>query len=164
MSFLNDFGVQPILLAAQVVNFLLLLFILQKLLYKPILKVLDERKKKITDSLKNAEEIERKLEQISEEREKKLIETQREVKEILADASKTAEVIVKDAHLKAQKDIAKMTEKAQASFEAERDKLHQEIKVEFADLVSLGLQKVVGKSLSEKEKKELVEKSLKELK
>ena len=70
MDILNQFGVQPILLAAQVVNFLILLFILKKFLYGPILKVLDSRKKTIEQSLKNAEEIERRLLETTEEKEK----------------------------------------------------------------------------------------------
>ncbi len=72
MDILNEFGIKPILLAAQVVNFLILLYILKRFLYKPILKVLNERKNKIADSLKNAEEIERKLVEISEEEQKRI--------------------------------------------------------------------------------------------
>ena len=49
MEIIKQFGINPILLAAQVVNFIVLLFIFKKLLYKPILKVLDERKKKIEE-------------------------------------------------------------------------------------------------------------------
>jgi len=43
MDILNQFGIKPVLLAAQVVNFLALLFILKKFLYQPILKVLKTR-------------------------------------------------------------------------------------------------------------------------
>src|SRR3989338_593740 len=57
MDFLSDFGVQPILLAAQAVNFLVLLFILNKFLYKPVLKTLDQRKQKVSQSLKAAHDI-----------------------------------------------------------------------------------------------------------
>ena len=44
MDFLNDFGVKPVLLAAQAVNFFILLFILKRFLYKPILGMLEKRK------------------------------------------------------------------------------------------------------------------------
>ena len=69
MDILSQFGVKPILLAAQVVNFLILLFILKKFLYGPILKVLSERRKKIEDSLKNVEEIEKRYNEMKEIRE-----------------------------------------------------------------------------------------------
>ncbi|MBI2593944.1 F0F1 ATP synthase subunit B, partial [Candidatus Daviesbacteria bacterium] len=70
---LSDFGVQPVLLLAQIVNFLVLLWILNKLLYKPVLKVLEERKAKIEKGLKNAEEIEKRLAQTAEEEEKAIL-------------------------------------------------------------------------------------------
>ena len=72
MDILNQFGISPVLLTAQVVNFLVLLFILKKLLYGPLLKVLAERRKKIEDSLKNAEEIELRLQETNEKIDKML--------------------------------------------------------------------------------------------
>ena len=66
MEFLKEFGIQPTLLIAQIVNFLIILFILKKFFYKPIIKLLDDRKKKIEESLKNAELIEERLKQTEE--------------------------------------------------------------------------------------------------
>jgi len=66
MEIFNQFGINPLLLLAQVVNFAVLLFILKRFLYKPILKVLEERKKRIEESLKNAEEIEKRLVETAE--------------------------------------------------------------------------------------------------
>ena len=51
---LSDFGVQPILLLAQIVNFLILLILLKKFLYKPILQVLEKRKETIDEATKQA--------------------------------------------------------------------------------------------------------------
>lgn len=161
MEILEEFGVKPVLLAAQVVNFLLLLFILKRFLYKPLLKVLEERKNKIAQSLKSAEEIEKKLEQTTLEQEKVLAKAAAEAKEILAQATKNADSIISQAHDKAGKDIEKLMEKSKQSMEQEKEKIYGEIKEELADLVVLGLEKVASKSLTEKEKKELTEKSLK---
>jgi len=52
MEILKEFGIQPTLLLAQIVNFLIILFVLKKFFYKPIIKVLDARKKRIEVSLK----------------------------------------------------------------------------------------------------------------
>lgn len=164
MEILNEFGVQPILLAGQVVNFLLLLFILKRFLYKPLLKVLEERKQKIADSLKNAEEIEKKLEQTALDREKKLREAAKDAEEMLKEAAKNADRIITEAHQKASSDIEKMIKKSEESMNLEREKMNQEIRAELATLVATGLEKVSGKVLSEKEQKDMVEKSLKELK
>lgn len=163
MDFLEDFGVKPVLLIAQVVNFLILLFILKRFLYKPILKVLEERKKKIAESLKNASEIEKKLEQITEDREKKLQKAAKEAEEIIKEATENADKIITQAHEKAGKDIEKILAKTENEMELEREKLKQEIRAELAHLVELGLKKVSGKVITQKEHKELVEKSVKDL-
>lgn len=163
MDFLTDFGVQPILLTAQVVNFLILLFILKKFLYGPILKVLESRKQKIAESLKQAEEIEKKLAQTQEDREKALQKAADEAQRILNEATKSANQIIDEAHSKASKDIEEMVKKGQESIRLEREKMQQEIREELAELVSLGLQKVTGKVLTSKDQKELVNKTLKGL-
>lgn len=164
MSFLTDFGVQPILLLAQIVNFLILLFILKKFLYKPILKVLEERKQKIADSLSNAEEIEKRLQKIGDEREDALRKAAKETEDLIAEATQGADKIIKEAHEKAGKDIEKMIAKSEESMRLEREALHQEIRTELAALVVEGLQKVTGKVISKADQKKMVKDSLKELK
>src|SRR3989338_9157846 len=49
---MDKIGVEPVALLTQIINFLLMVLILSKILYKPILKMLDERKKKIEEGLK----------------------------------------------------------------------------------------------------------------
>ncbi|KKQ66447.1 MAG: ATP synthase subunit b [Candidatus Daviesbacteria bacterium GW2011_GWA2_38_24] len=163
MEIFNEFGVQPLLLLAQVVNFLILLFILKKFLYKPILNILEERKQKITSSLKNAEEIEKRLQKIESERDEALKKASKEAKELLQSASESADQIIQDAHSKAQKDIQDLVKKTKAVLDAERESLHKEIRDEIADIVVASLEKIAQKSLSEKEKQEFVQKSIKEL-
>lgn len=163
MDILENFGVKPIFLIAQIVNFLILLFILQRFLYKPILKVLEERKKKVAESLKNAEEIEKRLTEITAEKDKQIKETVKESEKILEGATKSANEIIQEARSKASVDIKRMFEKSQKEAEAEREKMRQEIKAELAGLVVAGLEKVTGKVLTEKDQKELVQKSLKDL-
>ncbi len=158
---ISEFGVQPILLAAQVVNFLVLLFILNKLLYKPLLKVLQERKAKIAQSLEQAQEIEEKLAKTEEEREAKLVKAGEEARAILEEATKNATQIIAEAHQKAQTDIDGMIDKGQEEIKLEREKMYQEFREEVADIVVAGLQKVTGKVIDKKDQKELVEKSVK---
>lgn len=163
MDFLKDFGVQPVLLIAQAVNFLILLYILKRFLYKPVLKVLDERKKTISDSLQNAEEIEKKLTQITAEREEQLKKASREAEEIIKDATASAGQIIAEAHEKAGTDIEGLVAKAHQSISLEKEKMRQEIRAELADLVVAGLQKVTGKVLDKKDQEEMVKETIKEL-
>jgi F-type H+-transporting ATPase subunit b len=160
---LEQFGIQPLLLAAQVVNFLVLLFILNKLLYKPILQMLQQRKDRIAESLKNAEQIEKTLAKTEEDRELKLQEATEEAKGIITDATKSATQIIEEAHQKAAADIEDLVAKAHDSMNQERLQMHQEIREELADLVVAGLQVVTGQVLTSKDQQELVKKSVKEI-
>jgi len=162
MEILDQFGVKPILLLAQIVNFIILLLVLKKFLYKPILKILEERKDKIAEGLANAEEIEKKLAQITEDRDKKLEQAAKETKKIIEEAIASANQIVAESHEKALEQTQKMIAKSEEQMGLEREKLHQEIRGELAELVALGLQKTASKTLTAKEKEELSKDALKE--
>ncbi len=163
MDFLKDFGVQPVLLAAQVVNFLILLFILNKLLYKPILKVLSERRQKIEESLRNAQDIEKKLLQTEEDRQNLLAKASEEGQNIVDDAKKQADLLIEDAKVKAEISAQKILEEAQSKIQIERDNMRWELQKEFSKIVMLIVQKVAGKILDKQSQKQLIEKAVKEI-
>ncbi|MBI2011529.1 F0F1 ATP synthase subunit B [Candidatus Daviesbacteria bacterium] len=160
---LKDFGIQPFLLAAQVVNFLILLLILKKFLYKPILRVLDERKSKIAQSLEEAAQIEKNLLKTEEDREKILNQAGIEAKQLIALASKSADEIISQAHQKAALDMQGILKKGEETIRLEKMRMQQEIREELGDLVVVSLQKIVGKVLNKKDQKEMINKSIKEM-
>lgn len=164
MNILDQFGVQPVLLAAQVVNFLILLFILKKFLYKPILKVLEERKQKIAQGLKNAEEIEKRLLKIEENKDKIFSKTIAEAQKILDEAKKDIASMKNDAKIEADKQTELLVKKGQEAILIEKQKMQDEIKAELSTVVILALQKVTGKVLKQKDQKEIIEEAIKELK
>lgn len=162
-AIIKDFGVNPFFLVAQAVNFAVLLLILKKFLYKPILKVLDERKQRIAQGLKNAEEIEKRLSQIEQDREKHLERARTEAKKVIEEASKNAEKIILQAHEKASLDVAVMFKKGEASLKLEKEKLHQEIRSELGNLVVLAMEKVVRRWVGPKDQKQMVQEAIKDL-
>ena len=151
------------MLAAQAVNFLVLLFILNKFLYKPVLKTLDQRKQKVSQSLKDAAEIEKKLAQIELDQEKALQAATTEAKKIINEATESGNQIINDAHLKAAHDIQLMVNKSNTQISLEKDRLNQEIKAELADMIAAGLKVISGKVLSDNDKKELLDRSIKNI-
>ncbi len=163
MDFLADFGVQPLLLAAQVVNFLILLFILKKFLYKPILKVLETRKELIVKTLKNADESERILLETNEKADRIIAKSLEEAKKILDETNKAGALMLEDYNKTGVGILQKASEAALKFNEIEREKLKQEIRENLADLVALAFEKVTGKMISKKEQKQLIEKNIKEL-
>lgn len=160
MEILSDFGVKPILLIAQIVNFVILLWILKRFLYKPLLKVLEERKIKIADSLKNAEEIEARLQKIGEDREKELTKAAKEAQEIIDEAAKNAQGLIAEAHSKAAAEADRVLVKSHEQLKLEKEKLQSEMRAELSGLVAAGLEKVTGKVLSKSDQKGLIDKSL----
>src|SRR3989344_1448568 len=163
MEFLKDFGVNPILLLAQIVNFAVLLILLKKFFYKPILKVLEERKHKIEPSVTQAEKIQNKL-----------VETESRQNQIIGEAESQASQIikeVKEASKKIQETVAAETNKkveetlikAKEAINFEKEKMVGQVKAEMATLVAETTKRVLGKTLTDKDNEEVVRASLKEL-
>lgn len=160
---LSDFGVNPILLAAQVVNFLVLLFILKKLLYKPVITLLDERKKKIEDSLANAEKIQKELEETEVRREKVLAEAIEEGKRIIAEATAAGNALMIESQNKAKADMEAMIEQGKAMIAGERDKMTREVKQDVARMIEMSMEKVLV-GLDSKSQQKLVDDAVKSIK
>ncbi|MBI2040354.1 F0F1 ATP synthase subunit B [Candidatus Microgenomates bacterium] len=163
MDILNQFGINPILLAAQVVNFLILLFILKKFLYGPILKLLNERKKRIEDSLKNAEEIERKLLLTEEEKEKILAKTALEAQKLMDETKKEIEIMKEEGKAQAEQLASQIIKKGEETARAEMERSRQELMSHMAEIVGLGIERVTGKAFRGKGQKEVIEKEVKNL-
>ena len=159
----TDFGIQPIYLVAQIVNFIILLLILKKFLYRPILKVLEERKETISASLLNAEKIEQQLQKTEQESEKKLSETLKHAQIIINNASTTADQIIAEAHKKVKTDIEIMMEEGRQNISIERDAMKNELRKEIANLIILGIGKVAGKVLDESDQKKMLAQTINEL-
>lgn len=160
-SFIKDFGIQPILLLAQIVNFLILLFLLKKFLYGPIVKVLDQRKQTIEDSLKNAEKIEANLAKTEEDYQKRIDKATSEARKIVDEATKSASEIISEAKTQASSEMQDILKKGQDSIAMERQKMQQEMRSELTQLVINTLEKVTGNVISKKEQIEIIEKAVK---
>lgn len=163
MEILNQFGVNPILLFAQVVNFLVLLFILKRFLYKPILKVLSERRQKIEQSLKNAEEIEKRLLETEQESEKVLAKTAAQAQKMMDDAKKELELLRDEMRQNAQRSAEQIIKKGQETAQAQALRMQQEVMSKMAEIVAVGIEKVTGKVLNKNEQKDILEKEVRNL-
>jgi F-type H+-transporting ATPase subunit b len=96
MAFFEAFGVDIWKLGFQIVNFLLLLYLLNRFLFKRVLRLLDERQTKISQGLEDAEAAARDRELARAEREAALAEARREAEAMDQPAAKTAEATSAD--------------------------------------------------------------------
>src|SRR4030067_3486018 len=164
MEVLEDFGVEPILLLAQVVNFVILLYILKRFLYKPILKVLEERKKKIETSVKQSEEIQKRFEETAQKQAEILDKAKVESEQIIEGAKNEAKILADQIQLDAANAANETIKRTQQSFEIEKQKMIIEAKREIVDIVTAATEKVVQKNLTKQDKERLIKQALTEIK
>ncbi len=150
-------------LIAQLISFGIVLWILQKFAYGRVLEVLEQRRKKIADSIENAERI--KVE---------LSETEKKCSEILAAANQQAQTMIDEAKKSAAALAEKKAQDAMAQAEAIITKAHQalaldrqrmmdELKSEVARLVLATTAKVTGKVLTQDDQARLNEETARQL-
>jgi len=154
---MEGLGIDAKLLLAQLFNFIILLVLLKKFLYRPLLKVLDERKKKIEDGLVNAEKIKKELDIIEEEKAKVLREAHLQVSDLIAqerkNAQKEREKIIQEAKQQANEEVKKGAVLARQ----ELDKAKEQLKKE-AIVIAAEMTRKILSDLSEEDKKKIISK------
>lgn len=155
MDLIDKLGIDLKLLIAQIVNFAILLFILTKLIYKPLLKVLDDRKKMIAKSVDDSKKIEDRLSAIEADRDKVLANAGREAMAIVEKAKKESE----EEHVKiitaAKKEISTLAERYRAQLKEEKSEMMNEIKKEVAELVVSSSEKILRREFSKDDQAKL---------
>ncbi len=163
MEFFNAFGVDVFKLVFQIVNFLLLLYLLNRFLFKPVMGMLDERQQRIAKGLEDAESAARDRELASAEREAALAEARKEAQTMIARANKIAEdsrvEILADARSSAEQLVAK----AREEIVAEKERALSEIRGQVADLALAAAGKLVRSEMDGAHQRRLVEQFLAEM-
>ena len=158
---MEKLGIQPVQLLAQVFNFLVLLFILKKFLYKPILKILDERQKKVREGLEYAEKMKGESEQSERKRADVLLRAKNEAKEIVAAARKEAKKMTDGIVVEAEKEARSIIEKARNDAVKEYEARLKELEKEAVSIASRMVERLLKDSLSAKEQKDIITHRLK---
>lgn len=137
------FGVNWKLLVIQVVNFGILLLVLHRFLYRPLLSLMEKRQQKIARGLSDAEEAEAKLKKIEEERAETMknsfIEGERVVKEAKQRARSEERIIIEEAEDRSARIVAE----AEKSAEDEKTKILTETREEIARMAILGAERIL---------------------
>ncbi len=161
---ITQFGLDWKLLLAQVVNFLILLYILKRFAYKPILKVLRERRENIAAGLKASEESVKRLEDAEEIKKQVVLQAEQKAVGIVSQAEviakDEAQAIITSAHRKEEQIIAS----SQKRLDEERLKLGEELEQNAEQLVKVSLGKVLGKMPTGERDQALIQEALRELK
>ena len=142
-------------------NFLLFLAIIWTFAFKPVSKMLADRKARIEQGLKDAEQARRDRENAEAERVATLQEARREANDILTRAQKVAQD-TRDADIAATRaELDRMRERATSEIEAEKVRAITDVRAEVADLALQAAGRVVGETMSSDRERRLVEEFLK---
>ncbi len=153
---MEKLGINVTWLLAQVVNFGLLLFILWQFAYKPVLKMLNDRKQKIQDSLDYSERVKREATEQQKEFDRKLDEARREMQAAVAAAAQSGEKEREVILAQSRDDARKMIDQAKGQIEYERKQMLSDLREEVVRLSLLAAQRVVSQSLDDKSHRQLV--------
>jgi len=149
-------------LLAQIVNFVILLGLLYLVAYKPIMRMLDERSRKVKESMEQTELIKQQAERAEEEVKKQIEAAGREGQEIIARAVRSGEEVRQKAQQEARQDAESLIARAGVEIQRERDEAIGDLRKEFADLTILAAGKVIDRSLDKEAHRQLIDKVLKE--
>jgi F-type H+-transporting ATPase subunit b len=143
-------------------NFLVFLVIIWTFAFKPVTAMLNDRKARIEQGLKDAEQARRDRENAESERVATLGEARREANDILARAQKVAQE-TRDADITATKEeLERLRTRAAAEIEAEKIRAIADVRAEVADLALRAAGKVVGETMTDARERRLVEEFLSE--
>jgi F-type H+-transporting ATPase subunit b len=160
VEFFNAFGVDLFKLAFQVANFLLLLWLLNRFLFKPVLKMLDVRTDRIRQGLEDAEQARRDREQADAEHQATLAEARREANEIITRAQRVAQESREADIAATREELERIRERAATEIEAEKQRAIADLRTEVADLAIEAAGKVVRESMTGERQRRLVEEFL----
>ncbi len=159
---MEKLGIEPSLLLAQVVNFTIIMVVLTKFLYKPILGMLEKRKKEIEESLARSDRIRVEEEKMQTRKEKLLSEARKEAREILDEAKKQGKEAEHEIVVLAHHEASEIIEKAKREVLAIHEALSHDIRSESVALAGTIAKQLLGSVLTSEVQHKLIEKYLQE--
>lgn len=155
-------GINLAQLITQIVGISALLFLLVKFLYRPILKVLDERSARIRESLEAADRVKEQAAASQAQMQDEMQRSREEGQQMIAQAREMAARFRDEEMSKAREEIAAERRRAESDIQRERDAAIEDLRREFAGLAITAAERVVERSLDESTHKDIIDKVLEE--
>ncbi len=152
----------PGLMLWTIISFVILLFILNKVAWQPILKALDAREKGIKDDQEAARKASEEAQATLDDYQQKLKEAHAEAQTVVAKAREAAEKVGEELEQQARDKAKSIVEKAEQEIDLHRQAAINEIRGEIAVLAIASAEKVISKSLNDEDHHRLVMESLEE--
>src|SRR5918912_2124160 len=155
--------VTPGLMIWTIVAFLITLFVLKRYAFGPIQKTIDERRQRIEQSIKEAEDARNEARRLLEEHRSLIGQARGQAEEILAEARKVADAQRERVREETEADRQRRLEETRRQIEAETHRALEQIRAEVAELTLIAATKVTGKVLDDADHRRLIEDAVSEL-
>jgi F-type H+-transporting ATPase subunit b len=153
-------GINLPLLVVFIINFIVLLILLRLFLYKPVLKMLDERARRTKEAMELAEATKKEYEQARIEVQKQIDQGRQEAQAIITKALQTGERLREESREEATKQAQAIIERTRAELESEREKLVDGLRKEFVEIAISAAEKVIRETLDKERHRKLIEETL----
>jgi len=134
-------------LLIQMIAFMLLIWLVNKVLWAPLSKLMEDRQKKIADGLSAAEKGKHELELAEQKAKDVLKDAKTQAQNILGQAEKRGSEIVEDAKVKATEEAGRIKASAQAEIEQEVSRAREGLRKEVSSIAISGAEKILGKEV-----------------
>lgn len=153
-------GINLPLLVVFVANFIVLLVMLRLFLYKPVMKMLDERANRAREAIEMAEATKKEYDQAKNEVQKQIEMGRQEAQAIISQAMQVAERLKEESRQEAAKQAQVIVDRARSELEAERDKMVGDLRREFVAISIAAAEKVIKETLDREKHRKLIEETL----
>lgn len=147
----------------QVINFAILLWLLNRFLYKPVIGMLDARAARVRESMSEAERARAQAAQAAEESRAILEQARRDATEVVNRATREAQALVDQARRDATEERNTQLARALEEIEAARKRAEADLRRQVADLAVMAAGRVIGRSLDTKQHYEVIDEMLQEI-
>ncbi len=154
---MGKLGISLGFLLFQIFNFTILCILLYAWAYKPILRMLDNRKQKIAQGLEDARVASEARANAEQEAASILAEAQNKANQVVRDSTERAEAAALEIRAAAEAEATKGREAALAEVQVERDRMLGDLRSQIAALAIAAAQKLVAESLDEKRQHALID-------
>ncbi len=158
MGLFDALGLDVKILFAQFINFAILVFVLWRFAYKPILKLLEDRRKKIEQGVLSAEAAELKLKEAEDQQKEIIVAAKKEALTIVEEAKDRAELKYQEIIKKSKEDIGVIINEERGKIRLEKEEVLQEIKREISSLLTFGVEKFLAQKIDSQEDAKIIKK------
>ena len=151
-------------LVAELLAFLIMLYVLARYAYPPIIRAAEKRQNQIEEGLRAAEEAEKRLRAVQTDVETTLTEARSQAREVIARAHQEAVAEAEEVRNRGRREAEMQVARARDEIATERDRALQEVRAQLSELVVDAAGRVLGEAIDARAHQRLIDESLREVK